>query len=224
MSTTYEADLVRDLMEELLAEPGLNAEHITLNTSDGAVTISGTVGSYFEKALAEAVAMRMAGVRSVANDLAVNPPLADRRTDPEIADAAAHALNGNVAIPKSVQAVIKDGWLTLHGSVTWRYERLAAERAVRDLAGVRGITNLITVQRQPAGADLKSSIERRFTRSALLDASQLAVEVDDARVILRGIARSAIERSEAERLALSVPGVVEIDNAITIAVAPSEPD
>lgn len=85
----------------------------------------------------EAVALRVAGVRSVANDLAVEPPLAQRRSDAEIAEAAAHGLSWNVAVPSVVKAVAKDGWVTLHGAVTWRYERLAAERSVGGTANGR---------------------------------------------------------------------------------------
>jgi osmotically-inducible protein OsmY len=210
------ASLESDVRAEVLAEPALGARHIRVGASDGAVTLSGAVESYFEKALAEAVALRVAGVRSVANDLTVEPPVAQRRSDTSIAEAAAHALNWNVAVPDAVKAVVKDGWVTLHGAVTWRYERMAAERSVRDLTGVLGLTNLITVEKQPVAIDIKATLEHRLQRSALVDPRRIAIEVDEVHLRLQGAARSWAEREEAERLAWTVPGVIEVDNQIAI--------
>lgn len=217
----HETSLEGDVQDELLTEPALGARYIHVAASDGAVTLTGAVESYFEKALAEAAALRVAGVRSVANDLAVEPPLTQRRSDAEIAEAAARGLSWNVAVPNAVKAVVKDGWVTLHGAVTWRYERLAAERSVRDLTGVRGLTNLITVEQQPVAIDIKSTLEHRLQRSALVDPRRVAIEVDEARVRLRGTARSWAERDEAERLAWTVPGVIVVDNEIAISQVPN---
>jgi osmotically-inducible protein OsmY len=210
------ASLESDVRAEVLAEPALGARQIRVGASDGAVTLAGAVESYFEKALAEAVALRVAGVRTVANDLTVEPPVAQRRSDTSIAEAAAHALNWNVAVPAAVKAVVKDGWITLHGAVTWRYERMAAERSVRDLTGVLGLTNLITVEKQPVAIDIKATLEHRLQRSALVDPRRIAIEVDEVHVRLLGAARSWADREEAERLAWTVPGVIEVDNQIAI--------
>lgn len=106
--------------------------------------------------------------------------------------------------------------MTLHGAVTWRYERLAAERSVRHLTGVRGLTNLITVEQQPVAIDIKSTLERRLQRSALVDPRSVAIEVDEARVRLGGTARSWAERDEAERLTWTVPGVIAVDNEMEV--------
>jgi osmotically-inducible protein OsmY len=219
-----DTSLERDVQAELLAEPALGARCIRLTASSGAVTLSGAVESYFEKALAEAVALRVAGVRSVANDLAVEPPLPAQRSDAQIAEAAAHALSWNVAVPAVVKAVVKNGWVTLHGAVSWRYERVAAERAVRDLQGIRGLTNLITVDQQPVAIDIKSTLEHRFQRSALVDPRRIAIDVDEAHVSLRGAARSWTEREEAERLAWTVPGVIEVENTIAIGTESGAPE
>lgn len=216
-----DTSLERDVQAELQAEPALGARCIRVSAASGAITLSGGVESYFEKALAEGVALRVAGVRSVANDLTVEPPLPQRRSDAEIAEAAAHALNWSAAVPNAVKAVVKDGWVTLHGAVSWRYERVAAERAVRDLQGVRGLTNLITVEQQPVAIDIKSTLEHRFERSALVDLRRIAIDVDEARVSLRGAARSWTERDEAERLAWTVPGVIDVDNKIAIGTEPT---
>jgi osmotically-inducible protein OsmY len=179
--------------------------------------LSGNVDSYREKDLAEHAALRVIGVRAAANDITVEVPAHQQRSDQEIAEAAAWALRWNAAVPEdAVQVAVDGGWVTLYGSVAWQFERLAAEGAIRDLIGVRGITNLITVPRQPGVSDIKGFITDALKRSALVDARHIAIDDQDGRVILRGTARSWGERNEAERVAWMAPGVCAVENHIAI--------
>jgi osmotically-inducible protein OsmY len=86
--------------------------------------------------------------------------------------------------------VVKDGWITLEGSVDWNYQRERAEQAVRRLRGVKGITNLIHIQQRVPPAEIKEKIEEAFRRSAELDAARITVETDGGTVILKGTVRS----------------------------------
>jgi uncharacterized protein (DUF2267 family) len=126
-------------------------------------------------------------------------------------------LRWNAAVPEeAVQITVDGGWVTLYGSVAWQFERLAAEGAIRDLIGVRGITNLITVPRRPGVSDIKTTLADSLRRSAVVDPRHIAIDEQDGRVILQGTARSWGERSEAERIAWTVPGVSVVDNHIAI--------
>lgn len=180
------------------------------------MVLSGSVDTYLQKVLAERAALRIAGVRAVANEATVDVPAIQQRPDQDIAEAAAHALQWNPAVPDSVQVTVNDGWVSLSGPVAWQFERLAAEHAVSHLIGVRGITNLIEVSPQPAVSDIKGFVAEGLKRSVIVDARHIAIDVHDRRVVLRGTARSSAERNEAERLAWAAPGVSAVENQIAL--------
>jgi osmotically-inducible protein OsmY len=111
---------------------------------------------------------------------------------------------------------VESGWVTLRGEVEHDYQRRAAERAVRYLEGVRGVTNLITVTPKVEPSDIKREIERTFQRQAALDAASISIEVKGAEIELHGQVRSWAERYEAERAAWSAPGVATVRDHITV--------
>ncbi len=112
--------------------------------------------------------------------------------------------------------VVKDGFVTLEGSVDWNYQRQRAEQAVRRLRGVKGVSSLIHLQRRVPPAEIKEKIEEAFRRSAELDAARITVETDGAAVTLKGTVHSWAERQQAERAAWSAPGVTRVDNRMAI--------
>ena len=115
-----------------------------------------------------------------------------------------------------VKPVVKNGRVTLEGEVEWNYQREYAERALRWIKGVKGVSNLIRLKPQVTPTEIKHKIEEAFRRSALIDANRVAVEASGGEVVLRGTVRSWAERQEAERAAWAAPGVIRVDNRITV--------
>jgi osmotically-inducible protein OsmY len=115
-----------------------------------------------------------------------------------------------------VTVKVEDGWLTLRGEVRWDYERRAAERAVRNLPGVKGITNALVVRPRVEPKDVKEKIENTFKREATYDANRITVQVSGRTVTLRGSVRSWAERHAAENAAWAAPGVSAVINLITV--------
>jgi osmotically-inducible protein OsmY len=216
MKTEFDTRLQHDVLAELEWEPSIDASKIGVTAKDGVVTLTGTVNRYSDKMTAERVTKRIFGVKALANDIDVKMLGSAERNDSDIAAAAVNALKWDVNVPiNAIQVTVRNGWLTIEGEVEY-YQKEAAERAVRNLTGVKGVTNNVRVKARAKPGEVKDKIEAAFKRSAEIDARRISVEAQDGRVILHGQVHSWLERDEAQQAAWSAPGVTAVENHITV--------
>jgi osmotically-inducible protein OsmY len=212
-----DAELKNDVLAELKYEPGVHVEDIGVLVKEGAVTLNGYARSYGEKWDAVRAVKRVAGTRAIADDIQVRVPDLEQRTDGEIAAAAAKRIESSITIPQdAVKVTVRDGWIILEGEVEWWYQRNSAETLVQHLAGVKGVTNRITIKPKLASSEVATAITSAFQRNALLDANRIQVETSADKVILRGKVRNYAEREEAERAAWAASGVAAVDNQLKV--------
>jgi len=213
-------ELQKDVMDEIRFDPQLKdiATEIGVTAKDGVVTISGMVDTYLNKIAVENAAQRVAGVKVVAVDVEVKSPPSSAKNDIEIATAINHALTWHTAVNEDqIEVKVDNGWVYLTGVVDWDYMKKAAEKAVSDLMGVRGITNNISVSATVLDpVEVKRKISSAFHRSASVDSSNIHVEVAGSKVTLTGKVRTWAERTDAEDASWSLPGVITVDNKIEI--------
>jgi osmotically-inducible protein OsmY len=215
--TRTDEQIQKDVLAELKWDARVQSTEIGVAVKDGVVTLTGWIDSYPKRWAAEEAAHRVRGVKAVANDIEVKLSSSSERTDADIAAAAVRALESDSLVSiDDLDVTVSKGWITLRGSVEWQFEKEDADRVVRRLTGVRGVTNLITVKPRVKPSELKQKIEQALVRSAETDAQRITVEMDGSKVILKGTVRSWPERKWAERAAWSAPGVTSVDNRITI--------
>ena len=213
-----DSQLQRDVQDQLKWEPSIRDAEIGTSVKDGVVTLTGYVDSFAEKWAAVRAVERLSGVKAAADNMEVRLPSSHTRSDTDIAHAAVRALEWDIQVPNDrIKMTVRDGWITLEGDVEWQYQRTAAERAVRYLTGVKGVTSLVAVKpKHVSSFDVSGKIKEALRRSAELDAERITVETHDGSVTLKGTVRSYAERRDAERAAWGAPGVTKVEDHIAV--------
>jgi osmotically-inducible protein OsmY len=212
-------ELQHDVLAELNWEPSVNAAQIGVAVNDGVVTLSGQVGSFAEKWSAELAVQRVAGVKALTIEMDVKLPGHHQHSDAEIARSADSALKWTSGLPnQGVQVMVEKGWITLSGSVRWNYQRQAALAAVRDIQGVAGLHDQITLapDASPGVGVVKADIEAAFRRRAQTTAPRVVVSVQGGDVTLTGTVHSWAERNLARHSAWCAPGVRNVIDNIEV--------
>ncbi len=214
-----DSQLQQDVLAELRWDPSISEEEIGVAVKEGVVTLTGFVGSYAQKYAADRVARSVSGVRAVAEDLKIRLPGDSTRSDTDLAHAAVNALKWDIRVPNDkIKATVENGWIDLRGDVEWQFQKSAAETAVRNLTGVKGVANMIVVKPKKVSAyEVSNKIKDSLRRNAELEADRITVEAKDGTVVLRGTVRSFAEREEAEGAAWRAPGVTKVEDGLTVA-------
>src|ERR1044071_5336901 len=184
---TTNIQLQSDVIDELQYEPSVDPAEIGVSAKDGIVTLAGKVKSLAEKWSAVRAAERVMGVKAIVDEMVVELPDLYRFTDEDLARAVLNALQWDVLVPHDrIKVHVERGCVILKGTVDHKHEQLAVENAIRNLAGVKGMTNHLKVKPVVTPSEVKTKIENAMRRAAELDAKKVQVEVDGTKVTLHG--------------------------------------
>ena len=213
-----DAEIQQDVIRELKWDPRVEETEIGVEVDTGIVTLTGTVSSWAKRIAAQEAAHRVFGVLDVANDVTVRVPGTLTRTDTDLAQAVRHALKWDVMVPEQrITSTVSNGWVTLDGTVNSWTEREDAERAVRNLAGIGGVTNRITAVSPAMRADdVHRAIEDALERRAEREANKIRVEARDGTVTLSGVVRSYGEKEAVVGSARFAKGVRAVIDRLTV--------
>lgn len=211
-------DLKQRILNELKWDSRVDWASVQVQVTDGVVTLTGVVPAYAQKIAAQLAAHRVTGVLDVANDVVVKPNDQFARIDTDIAAAVRNALEWDALVPNElIQSTVSDGWVTLDGEVDYLRERSDAEKAIRRLSGVVGVTNNITIRKQKIDVrqlrdEIESALERRATRQA----ERLRIEVNDGAVELWGRVHSWQEKRAVIGSVAHAPGLKQLRDHLRI--------
>ena len=213
-----DTELVEDVTDELFFDPRISdLDGIAVAAASGSVTLRGTVGSFHQKRSAEKAARRVDGVTYVNNELQVRLMTEFRREDSDIRAAALQALMLDSLIPsEEIDVKVRDGLLTLTGTVAWQYQSDLAEDDVLPLIGIVDIENAIVVANDATAADVSDRINDAFLRNAQLNDSEIEVSSANGSVTLAGIVGTWSEHDEALDAAWSAPGVSRVRDDLVV--------
>ncbi len=218
MKKQTDGEIQRLVLDELRWDPRVHASDIGVQVKQGAVTLTGRVTSLGKQVAAIRAAHRVKGVLGVFDELEVPAPESGAPRDSDLGHAVREALRWNVFVDEgSVHSTVSGGWVTLEGEVSDWFQRDAAVRVVRDLAGVRGLTNLLTVKRPTVEAEvIRAAIDSALDRQADHEPERIAVGVKNGVVRLTGAVRSWSEKRAVERACGFTGGVVRVENQLVI--------
>ena len=212
-----DSQIKKDVLAELEWDPEVNAATVGVAVKDGVVTLTGHLETYAEKFAIERAVRRLSGVRAIALELDVKLSPQHQRSDSEIAASASQALRWQSQVPADrIRLTAEHGWLHLSGEVDWEFQRGAAEKAVRSLTGVVGVSNEITLSMKATPADLAQRISQALQRQALREARRLDIAVDGPKVTLRGTVHSWQERDAVQGAVWAAPGVRSVINELHV--------
>ena len=212
-----DAALQREVEAELAWDPAVRSTAIGVAVRDGVVTLSGHLDTYAEKWAAEDALRRVNGVRAIALELDVKIARDHQRSDTDIANAAEQSLQWHAQVPaEAIRITVDKGWVLLEGEVDWDFQRRSVEQAVRNLKGVVGMSNKITLKQQAAPADVARHIQDALTRQVERETRRMDIQVHAGTVTLRGTVHSWHERDAAVAAAWAAPGVSRVVNELTI--------
>ena len=211
-------ELQREVQDAIKWEPLLNAAEIGVTAKDGVITLTGVVNSYAKKSEAEMAAKNVAGVKAVVEKIELKFGTDwTKKDDNEIASEVLNAIKWNWDVPNDkLKVKVEKGWVTLEGELHWNFQRESAKNAVKNLLGVTGVTNNITIKAESHDAIEKKEIEKALARNWSINSKDINVIVSGTKVKLTGTVNSWYQKDEAGRIAWNTPGVWSVDNELAI--------
>lgn len=213
-----DSEIKAAVLRELAWDTRVDETGVGVEVDAGVVTLSGAVGSWAKKTAALHAARRVAGVLDVANDVLVKIPGIGIPSDTEVAHAVRTALSWDVLVPDAhIRSTVANHWVSLDGAVDSWAEREDAERAVRNLKGVRGISNRIEVVPPEMAAEaVRAAVAGALERHAQREAQRVLLEVKDGSVSLTGGVDSWSERQAIVDAVKGTRGVRRVEDHLRI--------
>lgn len=205
-------DILVAIETESEFDPAVDGRLVDVNVKDGIVTLTGKVDNLLARDRAAEVAGAIRGVRSVSNQVVVDPIA---RSDKELQQAVNLALARNPTTESfQIDASVNNGVVLITGKADSWAERDLATVVTKSIPGVREVRNKVEVVFAKARPDkeIERDVRGRLVWDTLVDDELIFVDVKDGVVFLKGTVGSVMEQGRA-RADAWVLGVKRIDSS-----------
>ena len=220
-----DAAIEKDVTAALHRDAYLIDTPITVSVDDGVVTLTGTVGSAYQRMLAYDDIRWIENVKGVHDDLKVEwwerkgtRTAAPFPTDPELKDAVTEELRCDTRLaPEDLKVTVQHGHVTLRGTVANDYQKHIASADSRDVVGVTWVTNhLVPRSTRRDDSRIHDDIVSDFSTDEALWDQPITVTVKNGVVTLSGELGRGYDKPHAKMLASRVRGVREVIDNLTV--------
>ena len=211
-------ELQKKVQDAIHWEPLLSDAEVGVVSKDGIIALTGIVDSFEKKCQAESAAKTVRGVKAIIETIDVKfNTYSIRESDNDIAKEALNALKLNSEVPdERVKVKVENGWITLDGDLTWHFQKKSAEKAIRNIYSVIGVTNNIKIKSEILDSIEKKDVENAIARNSTINNQSINVNVFGTRVTLTGSVDSWYQRDEAGRIAWNTPGICTLENELKV--------
>ena len=221
--TISDEQIKKDIVDQLYWDQSVDASDVTVEVSEGSVTLNGTVPSFNTGRAAYIDACIIPGVISVNNELKIElPPALPEVTDEKIKERVENIFSWMEDIDvQNVTVSVNTGNVTLNGYVDSYWKKIRAEDTVKDLRGVVGVENALSVipteniSDKIIAYDIMSALKRRGN----IDVNLVDVTVDDGAVTLSGTLPDWSDVIDVEQIARLTAGVKHVINDLGVLAA-----
>ncbi|XUW89952.1 BON domain-containing protein [Burkholderia sp. M6-3] len=211
-------ELKRDVDQELLWDPALDARNVTATVCNRIVTLEGSVESCAQKLAVQKAVQRVSGARAVVLDVVIRAPSPLRHSDEDLAAAIVSALQWQEGLPaNAIRVMVERGCVTITGEVEYGFQRQMAETLVARMRGVVGVANQIEVRVDPLAADISKEIADALRRRSQHEQAGVSVDVRDGVVRLTGVVDSLLDKRVACGVAWATKGVRWVVDQLAVA-------
>ncbi|MDR8392488.1 BON domain-containing protein [Aliifodinibius sp. S!AR15-10] len=227
-------EIKAEVEQRLKMNSQVNSNMIKVDVTDGNVTLTGAIGSAYEKSLAQDLA-RVTGVKSVAADrLEVHPEYdnamfstekIETLTADQVREAIVSTFRYDPRVPEDkVSVQIENNTAILEGSVVNLNSKLAAESDARNTAGVNEVINNIEVEHkivvEPGVPTTDEAITQRLAnaidRDPYVEKTAVTLKVEGGLAKIDGTVNSQFEKEQLNKIASNVKGVIAINNSVEV--------
>lgn len=209
----------------------LKDDAVDVQSTDGVVTLTGTVNDASHKSLAENTVIGLPGVKSVVNKIEYKgdqPPADNSDTWISMQIKASLFYNRNVSGIKT-QVFVNNGMVTLKGEADSQAQKDLTTEYAKDVNGVKEVDNQMTIVVDNQGNSTVQSLEGRIDDASVTAQVKMAflvhhstsafktgVSTSNGVVTLTGEASSDAGKEMAAKVAEDINGVKSVINNMTV--------